>query len=52
MPYLNQWKDEVLSLTLKLYCEKTKSDSCRKLKEIMEKYLESKMPTLEYYGEA
>ena len=51
MKYVNKWKDEVLSLTMNLYCEKTKSEDCRKLHEIMEKYIEMKMPTLESYGD-
>lgn len=48
--YLSKWKDETLSMILKLYYEKTKDEDVRKIIEMLEKTTEAKKaPTLEEF---
>jgi adenine-specific DNA methylase len=47
---IGKWKDETLSRTLSIYCEKIKDEDCKKVHEMLEKHIEMEMPTLESFG--
>jgi hypothetical protein len=47
---ISKWKDETLSGTLRIYCEKVRDEDCKKVHEMLEKHIEMKMPTLESFG--
>jgi len=50
MHLIGKWKDETLSRTLSIYCEKIKDEDCKKVHEMLEKHIEMEMPTLESFG--
>lgn len=47
---ISKWKDETLSGTLRIYCEKIRDEDCKKVHEMLERHIEMKMPTLESFG--
>ena len=47
---IGKWKDDTLSRTLRIYCEKIKDEDCKRVHEMLERHIEMKMPTLESFG--
>ena len=47
---IGKWKDDTLSRTLRIYCEKIEDEDCKKVHEMLERHIEMKMPTLESFG--
>ena len=47
---IGKWKDETLSRTLRIYCEKVRDEDCKRVHEMLERHIEMKMPTLESFG--
>lgn len=47
---IGKWKDDTLSRTLRIYCEKVRDEECKKVHEMLERHIEMKMPTLESFG--
>ncbi|MBU4500951.1 MAG: hypothetical protein KKA79_00040, partial [Nanoarchaeota archaeon] len=49
--YLSRWKDEILSMTLRLYYEKTRDEDVKNIMDMLEKTTEArKAPTLEEFA--
>ena len=47
---IGKWKDDTLSRTLRIYCEKNRDEDCKKVHEMLERHIEMKMPILESFG--
>ena len=47
---IGKWKDDTLSRTLRIYCEKVRDEDCKRVHEMLEKHIEMKMPTLKSFG--
>jgi len=47
---IGKWKDDTLSRTLRIYCEKVSGEECKRVHEMLERHIEMKMPTLESFG--